>query len=372
MRTLASRVKIGCRLIVQSSRAPANIRNAIVDLIAENTVDLRVAAAYVTSDGSKILLDAVRNTVGAPAFARMSKTLVTSFDFGLTDPRALQDWLALRNATVRISGARRLSQGLLRPVRAFHPKIYAFGREDRTYGVLVGSANLTGRGFSGNTEAAWVQRNVSHQEIDSAFTQMHRETRLLSPELLATYKAMRQAQPPPPEIKQEVQRVARPAPVAPGQILPLREAIERGEVNPVECRAMWVQVEGLQGGSHSQLELPRGGHRFFGFEFNRYDHHNIQTIGRPPLRSGARQWNDRLLTWHGNNQMERLNLPTSAQGGFAYADSAIMFRRLRDGSFELVVTPWDSDLARSWRQASAQCQLLFRVGSSSNRLVGLL
>jgi hypothetical protein len=89
------------------------------------------------------------------------------------------------------------------------------------------------------------------------------------------------------------------------------------------------------------------------------------------LRAGAKLWSDRLLTWHGNNRMERLNLPTRSQGGFDYGNSAIMFRRLPDGSFELVVAPWDSDLARAWREASAERQLLFRLGSTS-RMVGLI
>src|SRR3546814_14038983 len=77
----------------------------------------------------------------------------------------------------------------------------------------------------------------------------------------------------------------------------------------------------------------------------------------------------RRLTWHGNNKMERMNLPTAAQGGFNYADSAVMFRRLTNGSFELIVTPWESDLARSWRQASAQRQTLFclEIGRASCR-----
>lgn len=50
-----------------------------------------------------------------------------------------------------------------------------------------------------------------------------------------------------------------------------------------------------------------------------------------------------------------------------------MFRRLTNGSFELIVTPWESGLARSWRQASAQRQTLFRLGTvATNRVVGLL
>jgi hypothetical protein len=155
--------------------------------------------------------------------------------------------------------------------------------------------------------------------------------------------------------------------------LPLfRTAIESGAVNPADYTAMWVQGEGLQGGSGNQLELPRGGHRFFGFVFNNYDYPDNITIGQPVIRSGDQVWSDRRLTWHGNNRMERINLPTASQGGFDYGDTVVMFRRLTDGSFELIVTPWDSDLARAWYQASSRLQALFRLGTiATNRLVGL-
>jgi hypothetical protein len=159
-----------------------------------------------------------------------------------------------------------------------------------------------------------------------------------------------------------------------GAALPLfRVAIETEVINPADYPAMWVHGEALQGGSSNQLELPRGGHRFFGLVFDQYDYPHNLIIGEPVLRCGARVWSDRRLTWHGNNKMERMNLPTAAQGGFNYADSAVMFRRLTNGSFELIVTPWESDLARSWRQASAQRQTLFRLGTvATNRVVGLL
>ncbi len=71
--------------------------------------------------------------------------------------------------------------------------------------------------------------------------------------------------------------------------------------------------------------------------------------------------------------MERLNLPTGAQGGPDYSNAAIMFRRLANKSFELIVTGIDSDLARAWAHASQQSDKLFRLGAhSSKRLVGLL
>jgi hypothetical protein len=45
------------------------------------------------------------------------------------------------------------------------------------------------------------------------------------------------------------------------------------------------------------------------------------------------------LTWHGDNAMERINLPSLAMGGFQYEDSLILFRRLEENTFELQVYP---------------------------------
>jgi hypothetical protein len=360
-------------LIVQNAIEPGGIRNAIVDLVALGVTDVRVASAYVTLSGCNILLAAVRGGVGLAAFAAMPKLLVTSFDFGLSEPQALRHWLTMGNSTVVVSGATRVNQGSLMPLRAFHPKLYAFSRDAQTCNALIGSANLTSRGFSVNTEAAWVQQGIARAEMDSAFAWARYETTPLTEDLLLTYEALRQKQPPPPELEQEVQPVPPPEMIV-GADLPLfRTAIENGAVNPAGYGAMWVQGEGLQGGSGNQLELPRGGHRFFGFVFNNYAHPDNVTIGQPIIRSGNRVWDDRRLTWHGHNRMERMNLPTASQGGFDYADTAVMFRRLGDGSFELIVTPWESDLARAWRQASANQHALFRLGSiATNRLVGLL
>lgn len=360
-------------LIVQNANQPAAIRNAIVDLGLSETIDVRVAAAYVTLGGSDILLKALRDAVGVAAFDAIPKLLVTSFDFGLTEPQALRRWLNFGNSEVFVAGSERLAQGSLRPRRAFHPKLYAFGRADQTFATLVGSANLTSRGFNVNTEAAWAEQAVPSALIDAAFVKARVGTILLNAELLKAYEELRNAQPATPELNLEVQPVEAAAPVAAEDIALFRTSIQTGLVDPAAYEAMWVQGEALQGGSGNQLELPRGGHRFFGFHFNQYDYPHNLTIGHPVLRSGTREWLDRPLTWHGNNKMERMNLPTFAQGGFSYADSAVMFRRLPDGSFELIVTPWDSDLSRAWRQASAKSQTLFRLGSvATNRVVGLI
>ena len=359
-------------LIVQSPESPAEIRHALIDLAGQDTTEIRIASAYVTHSGCSALLKAIERSREGEAFAAMPKLLVTSFDFGLTEPLALTSWLSLNNGSVRVVGAEMLKAGSLTPSQAFHPKMYAFRKRNFKFNLLVGSANLTGRGLTRNFEAGWSQEGVPQAEVDQAFDHISQQSVNLSDDLLMSYESLRKQRPPPPEIRREVESVEEPALISDTSLLLFRDAIDSGSIIPQEHNSMWVQAEKLQGGSGNQLEMPRGAHSFFGFRFAGHHHQDVQTIGQPKLRSAAHIWQDRPLTWHGNNRMERLNPPTQAQGGFSYVDSAVMFRRLPDHSFELIVENWESDIARAWRHASIQSQLLFRLGGKTSRLVGLI
>jgi len=318
-----------------------------------------------------MLLDSVADSVGAAAFAAMPKTLITSFDYGITEPQALDDWLSLGHASVRVSGASAIAAGTTSPARAFHPKLYAFHVGDQTSGVLVASANLTARGFTNNVEAGWVQHSASSTQVDTAFSLLSADTDPLTTHLLSAYQKLRSSQPPPTNGPDDGLPVV-PFVPASGHLPLFRDAVQGGQVNLATFNEMWVQVEKLQGGSGSQLELPRRGHRFFGLTFGQYTAPHA-VIGRPSLRIGSKVWGNKQLTWHGSNGMERFNLPTQAQGGPVYSNSVVMFRRLPNASFELVVTPLDSDLAHAWAGASHSAGNLFRLGAgATTRLVGLL
>ena len=358
-------------LVVQSPLAPGRIRDAVADLIVQSTVALRVASAYTTLGGSRLLLDALALSVGDSAFAAMPKTLVTCFDFRITEPRALRHWLSLSNAAVHVAGAQNAAGGGTQsPSTAFHPKLFAFDVDDQTCNLLVGSANLTSRGFTVNTEVGWAQRAVPAGEIQRTFSSLSSATQPLSVTLLNAYEQLYTGQP-------TKDRHPEGTPVTPfvptGPLPPLRQAVESGQINLSAYKAMWVHADALQGGSQNQLELPRGGHRFFGFSFTQYNYPRNLTIGYPRLRRGSQLWTNGPLTWHGNNRMERLNLPTRATGGPQYTGSVVMFRRLDDGSFDLVVTPLGSDLANAWASASSQAGKLFTLGArATSRRVGLL
>src|SRR3546814_13333815 len=75
------------------------------------------------------------------------------------------------------------------PLRAFHPKLYVFGTDPQTCCTLVGSANLTSRGFSVNTEAAWAQQGVPRADADEAFDKARFEMTALTDDLLAAYRS---------------------------------------------------------------------------------------------------------------------------------------------------------------------------------------
>ena len=132
----------------------------------------------------------------------------------------------------------------------------------------------------------------------------------------------------------------------------------------------WVEAGSMSsGGSHNQLELPRGASEFFGFNFGDYGNaHEI--IGFPVLTISRKSWDDRKLTWHGNNMMERINLPTRAQGGFDYRESLVLFTRVEHG-FELQVVSSNDPMAISWREESARLGRVYKLGGNSNRVCGL-
>jgi hypothetical protein len=318
--------------------------------------------------GSEILFDGICRSAPDGNHERVTKTIVTSLDFGLTDPTALEFWRDMRNCQVLVAGASLLAQGSIIPSAAFHPKLYLFGRADGSVGGLVGSANLTNRGLTINSEVAWLETEYEQPgQVNQAWEAAVQAAIPLTPEILEMYRVIRIPFLPERPI-QELQPVPEPEIGPFGQYAAFGEA----DIDPAIYGQMWVQSHGLQGGARTQLELPRGAHRFFGAHFAGYNFDRVDHIAEPILVSGRIEWNDRPLTWHGDNAMERINLPSIAMGGFPYENSLILFRRIAPNTFELRVHPWDSDSARACLEAARRAGLVFRVGRNSDRLVGFI
>jgi len=360
-------------IVLQSPTRPATIRHAIADLLDKNTREVAVFSAYMSLEGSKVLYAELEKAIGRVAAKVIPKQIVASLDYGITEPQALQFWLGLPNASVRVAGAERLDKGDIRPRgTAYHPKVYVFRRANGRSNLLAGSANLTGRGLSANTEAAFMTRNATKSAVSRMIAELSERTVAVDAAMIARYSNARRRRPPPALMRREVDPL--PTPNLPfREDIPLfAEEVEQGRLFPQFADQMWVEARRLEGGSGSQLELPRGSHRFFQFHFDRYDYPRKLTIGRPTLIAGRMRWAGRILGWHGDNGMERINLPTARQGGLRYRNSLILFRRKTRTVFEIVAAPFDSDLARSWQESALATTQLYRIGRKTQRLAGFI
>lgn len=350
--------------IIYQNPAQANVVfEALSNAVSPATTEFRAAVAYVTREGAQRLVLELEDRIGA-AWPAIPKTLVTCFDFGTTEPAALEylsgNGFEVRIANLGADGAIRIMSN----PSSFHPKVY-LASNDSTVRAIVGSANLSRRALGVNTEAVTAV-DLDPSEVEATWSEIVADSVELTSELLEAYREVRPRQratplPDEPPV---------PPPASSDALKAYRDVVEAGGVNPAEQQAFWVQVGVPSGGSGNQLELPRLAHRFFGYNFDDYDddHH---TIGHPVLRVGAAQWDDRPLTWHGNNMMERINLPTTTQSGLTYAHQIVLFQR-SDGSFEVAVGAPESARAKQWRDESAAAGTLYRFSGGSNRLCGLI
>jgi HKD family nuclease len=144
-------------LIIQNEFSPGGIQNGLFDLMRDGVASIRICSAYMSMSGSELLFDAIERNAADNDHERVTKTIVTSLDFGLTQPEALRFWKDAANSRVLVAGTALLPRRRLIPQTAFHTKFYLFDRPDGTTGSLISSANLTNRGLTINSEVAWLQ-----------------------------------------------------------------------------------------------------------------------------------------------------------------------------------------------------------------------
>ena len=347
-------------LIVQSPATPGRILAAIVDSVNPDTISLGYAVAYVTHSGSRLLVEKLREATER-RWEDQERTLVTCFDFGYTEPSALtflqDEGFSVRIANLDANGQPRISP----PVAGFHPKFYLAQKPSGDASVVAGSANLSRRALTVNYEAV----SVSIEPYSSWFSpwqSVRVSATELSPSMLESYAEARS-------------RISRSLPDEPSvpETLPstvevdtLENAVVNLRLNPAEFSGFWLQVGFASGGSQNQVELPRMASRFFGFEFHDYGPGQV-TIGRPSISTGLYHSTERLLTWHGDNRMERINVPTVHQGGERVMNRVVFFQRTGD-HFLMQVVDSGSYEHQEWRSNSASAGTLYRLGRTSATL----
>src|SRR4051794_38552538 len=88
-------------LIFQDPSRPNTILDGVVSLATPATTRFRALVAYTTLAGCERLVPALEAVVGEP-WLGIPKTLITSFDFGITEPEALE-YLAAAGFEIRIA-----------------------------------------------------------------------------------------------------------------------------------------------------------------------------------------------------------------------------------------------------------------------------
>jgi HKD family nuclease len=350
--------------IIQHPGAPGLVLQALTELVYPLPQRLRIAVAYATGSGCTLLFDqlARRNRIGA--LDTIPKEIVVSLDYGVTEPRALRQLMALPHCSVSIADPGVIQRPRFQPQAAYHPKVYMFdgGLISKS---LIGSANLTSAALSTNTEAVQTVE-LSRHEADAMWLSLSRNAVRATHALVAAYAGARRTERPAFRPEQSRPRQL----LVPQGLRVFPDAVGGGTLAPAAWDCFWVQTRHrVEGGSANQVEIPRFGHRFFGYHFNTHVPGPLRTIGQVTLTDGAHSW-DQKIAWHGSNRMERVHLPTRSQGGMGYELSAVLFRRLRPGVFQLQVAPWISSLAAAWRQESDAQGQTYLLGRG-DRLCGL-
>ena len=356
------------KIFAQNSRCPSQVLFAFDEVSDPDVQRIRWAVAYSTRRGCERLVQRVSARIGQRQWDRSEKQFVTSLDFGLTDPGALEFLASLPESNVHIANPEMVNKPGLLPGRAYHPKLYLFDAPKST-GYVVGSANLTNSALITNTEVVVAgKENPENGGWDNVWEELLLDTSPLTKTLLDEYRR---------KWKRPRKRVVEPDPklhppaIRPGDKPVFWEASTTGGIRPMAFNQFWIEVKTLSGGSSSQLEVPRGANWFFGFHYSDYESaDHVVEIGYPTLTCKGKVWTDKPLRWHPHNKMERFNLPTQHQGGFDYQNTAILFHRHERG-FEINVLPWDDDGAVAWRAASDALKTVFRLGERGSRLCGL-
>lgn len=112
------------KIFVQSNLCPNQVLFAFDEVVEATVVRIRCAVAYSTRRGSERLVQRIAARMGQKQWGKTQKHFVTSLDFGLTEPAALEYLAQLPDSTVRVANPNVLTMPGMIPRRAYHPKLY--------------------------------------------------------------------------------------------------------------------------------------------------------------------------------------------------------------------------------------------------------
>lgn len=158
----------------------------------EQAEDVRIAVAFASAGGLKLIDDALQRRLGSGAHVEF----IVGMDLSGTDPSAL--W-ALYELSQQRSNAHLYCYTRLNDGGIYHPKLYVMGAPEETTAV-IGSSNLTEGGLRKNDEVNTVIRGTRQDEVISdvyaAYSRLKFGPYRVEPdqELLERYQALHQKQ----------------------------------------------------------------------------------------------------------------------------------------------------------------------------------
>lgn len=337
---------------------------------------LRGHFAYASKKGVVLMQDVLRQTM--TRWSRVEKRWLVSFDYGFSDPDALQLLRQQPCSEVRVLRGEEVIARQLMPVSPFHSKSLVLDAKVAELPVmtLVGSGNLTESGLCCGYEQACL--TVWGRQVDGAALAAVRQLRTqidqmdeifedscpLTGALLKKYSALHQKKGKrPPDSREGLEALV---PTESGVSSDVRPA---EGVRMARARFFWVDIDYVvpnrgKVAPGNQIDLRRGSRVFFGF--------SAVTV---PKNTG---FGDVDVVCHGlvepcalrfgNNSMDKMNLPKPEDIGVdAYVGKTICFERVGERRFRMSVV--DRENAAVWKGKSEQQGGAFRM--SGGRAYGV-
>ena len=326
-------------------------------------VNIRVAMAYASGSGCRDLCQHLESSM--PRWARARKQWLLSIDFGRTEPDAIALLGDLRNSEVRLANGRALLGRKLVPECCFHPKTYVFESKDSaSFGLLVGSANLTLSGLHTGSEHA-----SAHLWLPELTAEENAELVRVKDRLRWWDGAWAAATRTDGAFIREYVKL-RSNVLSEDDAESVRPVASRGgreiDVHPglawANARCLWVETHQLyknlgKNRPGNQLDLKRGTRVYFGFSAevvppkSIFGNLSLQFVGHPKVERSAR---------FGNNSMDKINLPIPGQEGpSSYDNSVILFERTGPRRFRMRLG--NRSERRAWRVRSEEQGLVFEM-----------
>lgn len=251
-----------------------------------------VAVAFASVSGINKLLDFIL----AERLPKHSFWLF-GLDNYITHPDAIERAMKTKGALVRVKSG-------LRDEWIFHPKLFWFSDGSSNTSLVVGSANLTIGGLSGNCEAVVAMRAdgaAKLAEFNAIWNKLWKLGQQVTPELLANYRRnFEHARNARKRDDQLVEKGGRSIRHKTRLVLTSDDA----ELDPSLATKCWIEVGKITGFKQDQLEIKAEQARFFGW---RASGGGDQTL-RATLVSGE---SVEITAHYFGNHMWRLSMPQS-------------------------------------------------------------